>query len=88
MGFGDRPTPLMKGWLKASHRTLDSERSTEYSPKHTHSKAELYAPLASGELAEVEIELIPNTGAHPKGTANPGRHSALRRRRSRHASCL
>ncbi|GGF10588.1 CocE/NonD family hydrolase [Subtercola lobariae] len=61
MGFGDRPTPLMKGWLKASHRTLDPERSTEYSPKHTHRVAD-YAPLTPGELVPVEIELIPNTG--------------------------
>ena len=66
MGFGDRPTPLMKGWLKVSHRTLDLERSTEYSPKHTHRKAD-YAPLARGELVHVEIELIPNTGLIRKG---------------------
>jgi len=66
MGFGDRPTPLMKGWLKVSHRTLDLERSTEYSPKHTHRKAD-YAPLARGELVQVEIELIPNTGLIRKG---------------------
>ncbi len=66
MGFGDRPTPLMKGWLKVSHRTLDLERSTEYSPKHTHRKAD-YAPMARGELVRVEIELIPNTGFIRKG---------------------
>lgn len=66
MGFGDRPTPLMKGWLKASHRVLDTERSTEYSPKHTHRTAD-YSPLTSGELVPVEIELIPNTGLVRKG---------------------
>ena len=66
MGFGNRPTPLMKGWLKVSHRTLDLERSTEYSPKHTHRKAD-YAPLARGELVQVEIELIPNMGLIRKG---------------------
>ncbi|MDJ0358298.1 CocE/NonD family hydrolase [Paenarthrobacter sp. PH39-S1] len=66
MGFGDRPTPLMKGWLKASHRTLDFERSTEYSPKHTHRKAD-YAPLVIDEVVPVEIELIPNTGLVRKG---------------------
>jgi predicted acyl esterase len=36
MGFPDRISPLTKGWLKASHRTLDPQRSTDYSPKHTH----------------------------------------------------
>lgn len=61
MAFPDRPTPLMKGWLKVSHRMLDPERSTEYSPKHTHRKAD-YAPLVPDELVQVEIELIPNTG--------------------------
>ena len=66
MGFGDRPTPLMKGWLKASHRTLDRERSTEYSPKHTHRKAD-FAPLTNGELVQVEIKLIPNTSLIRKG---------------------
>jgi uncharacterized protein len=66
MGFGDRPTPLMKGWLKVSHRALDVERSTAYSPKHTHRKAD-YAPLTSGEVVPVEIELIPNTGLIRQG---------------------
>ncbi len=35
MGFGDRPTPLMKGWLKVSHRTLDIDdrRSTAQSTR-------------------------------------------------------
>ncbi|MEP6648504.1 MAG: CocE/NonD family hydrolase [Lapillicoccus sp.] len=61
MGFPARITPLLKGWLKASHRTLDPERSTAYAPKHTHRKAD-YAPLEPGELVPVEIELIPNTG--------------------------
>jgi predicted acyl esterase len=61
MGFLDRVTPLMKGWLKASHRVLDPERSTENSPKHTHRKAD-FAPLQDGEVVQVEVELIPNTG--------------------------
>lgn len=66
MGFGDRPTPLMKGWLKASHRVLDPERSTSYSPKHTHREAD-YSPLQGGEVVALDIELIPNTGLIRKG---------------------
>ncbi|WP_375400863.1 CocE/NonD family hydrolase [uncultured Amnibacterium sp.] len=66
MGFGDRPTPLMKGWLKASHRVLDEQRSTSYSPKHTHRKAD-HSPLVAGEPVRVEIELIPNTGLMRQG---------------------
>jgi len=65
-GFGDRPIPLMKGWLKASHRRVDEERSTNYTVKHTHRKAD-YAPLVPGEEVEVEIELIPSTGLLRKG---------------------
>lgn len=66
MSFADRITPLMKGWLKVSHRTLDPDRTTEYAPKHSHRVAD-YAPLESGELVPVEIELIPNTGFIRKG---------------------
>jgi predicted acyl esterase len=65
-GFGDRPIPLMKGWLKVSHRRIDEERTTEYTVKHTHREAD-YAPLADGEEVEVEIELIPSTGLLRKG---------------------
>ena len=66
MGFPDRITPLTKGWLKASHRVLDPERSTDYSPKHTHRKAD-HAPLVPGEAVQVEVELNPNTGLIRKG---------------------
>ncbi|WP_410671378.1 CocE/NonD family hydrolase [Amycolatopsis sp. cmx-4-68] len=65
-GFGDRPIPLMMGWLKASHRRIDEARSTGYTVKHTHRKAD-YAPLVPGEAVEVEIELVPSTGLLKKG---------------------
>lgn len=65
-GFGDRPIPLMKGWLKASHRRIDEDRSTAYTVKHTHRKAD-HAPLVPDEETEVEIELIPSTGLLRKG---------------------
>lgn len=61
MNYPDRIAPLTKGWLKASHRKLDAERSTVYTPKHTHLKGD-HAPLRHGEVVPVEIELIPNTG--------------------------
>lgn len=61
MSFADRVTPLMKGWLKVSHRALDPERSTEDLPKHTHRRDD-YAPLVPDELVAIEVELIPNTG--------------------------
>ena len=58
--------PLAKGWLKASHRKLDAERSTEFRPKHTHLRAD-YAPLRDGEIVPVEVEIIPNTGLIRRG---------------------
>ncbi|HEX4058164.1 MAG TPA: CocE/NonD family hydrolase [Galbitalea sp.] len=66
MGFPDRITPLMKGWLKVSHRALDPERTTDYSPKHTHRKVD-FAPLSDDEVVPIEIELVPNTGYLRKG---------------------
>lgn len=58
--------PLAKGWLKVSHRALDTERSTDYRPKHTHLRAD-HAPLRNGEIVPVEVEIIPNTGLVRKG---------------------
>ncbi|MDQ2848715.1 MAG: CocE/NonD family hydrolase [Actinomycetota bacterium] len=58
--------PLAKGWLKVSHRTLDTERSTEFRPKHTHLQAD-HAPLHDGEVVPVEVEIIPNTGLIRRG---------------------
>ncbi|MCG8914484.1 CocE/NonD family hydrolase [Actinokineospora sp. PR83] len=66
MGFAERVHPVMKGWLKVSHRALDHARSTEYAPKHTHLRAD-HAPLVPGEVVPVEIELIPSTALVRKG---------------------
>ncbi|MFE6933516.1 CocE/NonD family hydrolase [Streptomyces sp. NPDC057699] len=66
MNYPDRIAPFIKGWLKVSHRTLDTERSTTYTPKHTHLKRD-HAPLRDGEVVPVEIELIPSTGLIRKG---------------------
>jgi predicted acyl esterase len=58
--------PLAKGWLKASHRKVDESRSTPYTVKHTHLKAD-HAPLEEGEVVPVEIEVIPTTALIRKG---------------------
>ena len=65
-GISTRFYPLAKGWLKASHRTLDPVRSTAFRPKHTHLRAD-YAPLRGGETVPVEVEIIPNTGLVRRG---------------------
>ena len=47
---------LSHGWLKASHRELDEARSEPFRPVHTHRTARPFAP---GEVAPLEIELLP-----------------------------
>jgi putative CocE/NonD family hydrolase len=66
MGMNVPNYPLAKGWLKASHRQVDASRTTEYTVKHTHLKAD-HAPLESDEVVMVEIEIIPNTALIRKG---------------------
>lgn len=66
MGFPTKHYPLAKGWLKVSHRKIDPVRSTEYTVKHTHLKAD-YAPLQPGEVVPVEIEIIPTAALIRKG---------------------
>lgn len=60
-GIQTRFYPLAKGWLKVSHRQLDTERSSVLRPKHTHRRAD-QAPLRAGEIVPVEIEIVPTTG--------------------------
>ncbi len=45
------------GWLRASHRELDQEKSTIAQPWHTH---EQELKLNNGEVVPVEIELLPS----------------------------
>lgn len=66
MGLAVKNYPLAKGWLKVSHRMKDEARSTEYTVKHTHRKAD-YAPLTPGEIVPIEVEIIPNTALIRKG---------------------
>ena len=60
VGFPTRNFPLAKGWLRVSHRKVDGARSTRYTVKHTHLKAD-HAPLRSGEIVPIEVEIIPTT---------------------------
>ncbi len=47
---------MTRGWLRASHRALDPERSTEMVPYHTHSDPQ---PLKPGDIYKFEISLEP-----------------------------
>jgi predicted acyl esterase len=63
-GAIDPHTPIAQGWLRASHRRLDSELSTPYRPYHTHDRIELLGP---GEVAELDVEIWPTSIVIPEG---------------------
>jgi predicted acyl esterase len=52
------------GWLRASHRATDPERSLPYRPWHPHERAE---PLTPGETVPLDIEIWPTSVVMPAG---------------------
>lgn len=50
--------PLALGWLRASHRELDEQRSTPWQPWHRHARE---LPLHPGEVVPVDIEILPSS---------------------------
>jgi predicted acyl esterase len=64
MGAIDPHTPVAQGWLRASHRKLDTKLSTEYRPYHAHDESQ---PLAPGEVAQLDVELWPTSIVVPAG---------------------
>lgn len=63
-GSTDPNTPIANGWLRASHRRLDPERSRPYRPYHPHDRVE---PLEPGEIYEVDVEIWPSCIVVPPG---------------------
>ncbi len=63
-GALDPHTPIGQGWLRASHRKLDSKLSTPYRPYHTHDEKQ---PLEPGEIVEIEVEIWPTSIVIPPG---------------------
>jgi uncharacterized protein len=63
-GAIDPHTPIAQGWLRASHRKLDRERSLPFRPYHTHDEEQ---PLSDGEVAELDIEIWPTSIVVPPG---------------------
>ncbi len=47
---------ITKGWLRASHRTLDPRKSTEMEPYHTHTDPQ---PLEPGKIYRFDISIEP-----------------------------
>jgi uncharacterized protein len=49
--------PVALGWIRASHRELDSSRSRPWQPVLAHRRA---LPLTAGEIVPLEIEILPS----------------------------
>jgi putative CocE/NonD family hydrolase len=54
VGQHGQPVPLTKGWLRASHRKLDPERSRPYRPYHPHNERWWLTP---NEPVECQVEI-------------------------------
>jgi predicted acyl esterase len=63
-GALDPHTPIGQGWLRASQRKLDAQRSLPYRPYHRHDEKQ---PLAPGEVYELDIEIWPTCIVAPPG---------------------
>ena len=63
-GALDPNTPVAQGWLRASHRRLDVDRSLPYRPYHLHDRREMLNP---GEIYELDIEIWPTCIVVPPG---------------------
>jgi predicted acyl esterase len=63
-GTHDMHSPISLGWLRASHRKLDPERSLPYRPYHVHDEIQKLSP---GQIYELDIEILPGCIAIPKG---------------------
>jgi predicted acyl esterase len=48
---------VTRGWLTASHRSTDPARSLPWLPFHPHNRRQ---PLAAGEIAPLDVELLPS----------------------------
>lgn len=58
---------IQNGWLRASRRVLDEERTTLLRPVHTH-REEDEAPLTPGEFASIRVEMFPFAHAFRAGS--------------------
>ena len=65
VGQRGEPTECVtKGWLRASHRKLDREKSLPYRPYHAHNERWL---LKKGEIVECQVEIISTSIVIKKG---------------------
>jgi predicted acyl esterase len=57
---------VAKGWLRVSHRALDSGRSRPGRPWHTHRTRQ---PVRAGEVTPVDIEILPSSTFFEAGSS-------------------
>jgi predicted acyl esterase len=57
---------LTRGWLKASHRALDLQRSTSWKPWHRLTR-EARKPVVPGEITEYQIEILSTANLFRRG---------------------
>jgi uncharacterized protein len=62
-GTNDPRTPVGLGWLRASHRKLDRERTLPYRPWHSHDEE---WPLTPGMPVELDVEIWPTSIVVPR----------------------
>lgn len=63
-GALDPNTPIAQGWLRASHRKVDAQRSTPWRPYHPHDEVQALTP---GQPVPLDIEIWPTSIVVPKG---------------------
>jgi uncharacterized protein len=63
-GANEPKAPISLGWLRASHRRLDGQRSEDWAPYHPHVEEE---PLTPGELYSLDVEIWPTCIVVPPG---------------------
>jgi len=64
MGQQSQPVPVAKGWLRASHRALDSNLSLPWRPYHSHQERTSLKPR---EVVRMDIEIWPTCMVFSKG---------------------
>jgi predicted acyl esterase len=64
IGSNDPHTPVAHGWLRASHRELDGERTREDRPFRAHRERR---PLVPGEVYPLEVDIWPTSIVVPAG---------------------
>jgi len=64
VGAQGGPTMLTKGWLRASQRKLDPDKTLPYRPYHPHDE---YQWLKPGEPVECQVEIWPTSIVLQKG---------------------